>query len=240
MLRGRIAESAIRTHQQAVVEGLPIHAGSGLIIVIGASVRSEGLVWTELSSPVVPGGPFSSTRRTCDLGVEGIDAHNSTHFKSGATIWSARRLALGLTHVVGLVRRDPSQTGINRPQGECMPRVTQSMVNRVIDTISAISKSPDVIYYNIGITDNPRRRRAPYASLAPYYRHFAVLEVDLTANQALTLEQKAFEELQSDARRVSWKKYAPIRRDAPYRPSLGGRARENGASYFFYMAWRSE
>lgn len=121
-----------------------------------------------------------------------------------------------------------------------MPRVTKSMVNRVIDTISAISKSPEVIYYNIGITDNPRRRRVPYASLPPHYKHFVVLEVGLTAREALALEKRVFEGLQNDARRSSWQKYAPVRRDAPYRPSLGGKSRENGAAYFFYMSWRSE
>lgn len=121
-----------------------------------------------------------------------------------------------------------------------MPKVTESMVERVVDTILAIAKSPDVVYYNVGITDNPKRRRVPYASLPPYYRHFVVLETGLTAEQALNLERRAFDSLKSDARRSSWKKYAPVRRDAPYHPSLGGKHRENESLYSFYMSWRSE
>ena len=122
-----------------------------------------------------------------------------------------------------------------------MTLVSTKNVSRIAETIEAIVSSPLVIYYNVGITLNPQTRRIPYASSAPYYRHFVILETGLSSVEAIELERTLFNKIVAyDKRCFSYRKYAPVRRDAPYKASLGGKRAQNDGVYVFYIAWRSE
>jgi len=122
-----------------------------------------------------------------------------------------------------------------------MPKYTSKMKDRVFDTVDAIVRSPRVVRYCVGITLDPYSRSKQYRYWQVPYPHFAVLETNLSANNALMLEKELFYEIKNSRNNTLRRsKYVPDRIEGEYVNSLGGKASDNDSAYVFYVAWRSK
>lgn len=106
---------------------------------------------------------------------------------------------------------------------------------KALDLVTSIVKSPSIKSYNIGITCNPKVRRAQYLSVG--FEHFAVIDFGLNWSQALKLEKALYEGLTRNQQTMIYKKYRKNARNSAHRPSLGGKKPDNTIEYYVYIAW---
>ncbi len=102
-------------------------------------------------------------------------------------------------------------------------------------TVASIVRSSSVFEYKVGVTRNPRQRRGAYRGVG--LQHYVILESNLSADEALSIEEELYNSLRSDRRAATYTKFREKHRDQPYRRSLGGRKPGAGKEYFVYVAW---
>jgi hypothetical protein len=103
------------------------------------------------------------------------------------------------------------------------------------EEILPILKSPDVEGYAVGLTKNVKSRRASYKNNAGWKSLYVIVD-NLTQEQSLELEEKYFDYLTQDKRRIFYKKYHPEKRDDNHRASVGGSSPEDDSLYSLYVA----
>jgi hypothetical protein len=108
-------------------------------------------------------------------------------------------------------------------------------IEKAQELIASIVASPLVAGYNIGITSNVKSRRISYRSVG--FEHFAIIEFNLSATQALKFEKSLYEILLANKKLAIFRKYRSNAKETAHKPSLGGKKIDEDLKYEVYIAW---
>ena len=106
-------------------------------------------------------------------------------------------------------------------------------IERFRQIIEPIVSSNMVEGYAVGITKNSNNRRHSYKGVD--WPYFYIIEIELSQEKALELEQFYFRDLTSDKHSIFYKKYHPDKRDEGYKGSVGG-VGQTSEQYCIYIA----
>jgi hypothetical protein len=117
----------------------------------------------------------------------------------------------------------------------------QNTIDRFLNTIEAICRSPDVRHFRVGYTCRPFKQRLDQYH-ATGWRHAVAIADRLDQGEALWLEERLFTEIcgNPDRPAILYQKYDPYCRDKGYQPSSGGRGDDGCDTHTVYIAWTDE
>ena len=117
--------------------------------------------------------------------------------------------------------------------------MTTKKIENYLNMINALIKSPEIEFYNIGITKSFKSRKSSYKRLKES-NHLYFIDAEIKGKDILKIEKKLFERLTSNKKSINYKKYSPQKRDEPYHNSGGSKKAKEieliGNEYYLYVA----
>jgi hypothetical protein len=117
--------------------------------------------------------------------------------------------------------------------------LSETRIERIVTTMRAIARSPDVTEFKVGFTFSPTRTRADAHRTTSGLTSFVILQDGLTREEGLDLEEELFRRCTADRDDILFRKYVEDVRSQLHRRSYGGTTAEQAEEpiHIVYMTW---